>query len=88
MERKSSKIERKNKRGGLWIILVAAAALEAISCTMYFTSRAAIRHEVEQRAKTELRKAELEIDVHAIEMETAAKTLALLAEKQDRKSVV
>ena len=81
MERKSSKIERKNKRGGLWIILVAAAALEAISCTMYFTSRAAIRHEAEQRAKTELRKAELEIDVHAIEMETAAKTLALLAEK-------
>ena len=48
---------------------------------MYFTSRVAIRHEAEQRAKTELRRAELEIDVHAIEMETAAKTLALLAEK-------
>ena len=75
------KIKRKNTRGGLWIILVAAAALEAISCTMYFTSRAAIRHEAEQRAKTELRRAELEIDVHAIEMETAAKGLAKLAEK-------
>ena len=67
--------------GGLWIILVAAAALEAISCLTYFTSRAAIRHQAEQRAKTELRRAELEIDVHTIEMETAAKTLALLAEK-------
>ena len=67
--------------GSLWIILVAAIALEAISCTMYFTSRAATRHEAEQRAKTELRRAELEIDVHAIEMETAAKTLALLTER-------
>ena len=81
MKKKSSKIARKNKRGGLWIILVAAVALEAISCTMYFTSRAAIRHEAELRAKTELRRAELEIDVHAIEMETAAKGLAQLAEK-------
>ena len=70
-----------NNRGGLWIVLVAAAALEAISCVMYFTSRAAIRQEAELRAKTELRKAELEIDVHAIEMETAAKALALMAEK-------
>ena len=60
---------------------MAAVLLEAISCIMYFTSRSAIRHEAEQRAKTELRKAELEIDVHAIEMETAAKTLALLAER-------
>lgn len=68
-------------RGGLWIVLVAAAALEAISCIMYFTSRNAIRQEAEQRARTELRKAELEIDVHAIEMETAAKALALLAER-------
>ena len=80
MKTSSDKIKRRD-HGGLWIILVAAIALEAISCLMYFTSRAAIRHEAEQRAKTELRRAELEIDVHAIEMETAAKTLALLAEK-------
>ena len=78
---KSEKNKYQKNRGGLWIILVAAAALEAISCTMYFTSRVAIREEAEQRAKTELRRAELEIDVHAIEMETAAKALALLAEK-------
>ena len=77
----SSQNKSRRDHGGLWIILVAAIALEAISCLMYFTSRAAIRHEAEQRAKTELRRAELEIDVHAIEMETAAKTLALLAEK-------
>ncbi|MBO4250617.1 MAG: SpoIIE family protein phosphatase [Paludibacteraceae bacterium] len=81
MKTSSDKIQRKNARGGLSIILVAAVALEAISCLMYFTSRTAIRQEAEQRAKTELRRAELEIDVHAIEMETAAKTLALLAEK-------
>ncbi len=77
----SSQNKSHRDHGGLWIILVAAIALEAISCLMYFTSRVAIRHEAEQRAKTELRRAELEIDVHAIEMETAAKTLALLAEK-------
>ena len=81
MSKSSDKIKRKNVRGGLAIILVAAIALEAISCLMYFTSRTAIRHEAEQRAKTELRRAELEIDVHAIEMETAAKTLAMLTEK-------
>ena len=77
----SSQNKSRRDHGGLWIILVAAIALEAISCLMYFTSRVAIRNEAEQRAKTELRRAELEIDVHAIEMETAAKTLALLAEK-------
>ena len=78
---KTQKQSLPTPRSGLWIIIVAAIVLEAISCTMYFTSRVAIRHEAEQRAKTELRKAELEIDVHAIEMETAAKALALLAEK-------
>lgn len=78
---KTNSNKRLKTRGGLWILIVAAIVLEAISCIMYFTSRAAIRHEAEQRAKTELRKAELEIDVHAIEMETAAKTLALLTEK-------
>ena len=74
-------MKNKKQHTGLWIIIVAAVALEAISCVMYFTSRAAIKHEAEQRAKTELRKAELEIETHTIEMETAAKALALLAEK-------
>ena len=62
-------------------MIVAAVILEAISCTMYFTSRSAIRHVAEQRAKTELRKAELEIELHTIDAETAAKALALLVQK-------
>ena len=73
--------QKKKNHSGLWIMIVAAVALEAISCIMYFTSRSAIRHEADLRAKTELRKAELEIELHTIEMETAAKALALLAEK-------
>ena len=74
-------MKSKKNRTGLWVILVAAAALEAISCIMYFTSRSAILHEAEQRARTELRKAELEIELHTSEMETAAKALALIVEK-------
>ena len=66
---------------GLWIMIVAAVALEAISCTMYFTSRAAIKQKAEQLAKTELRKAELEIEAQTIELETAAKTLVELTER-------
>lgn len=62
-------------------MVVAAILLEAISCVMYFTSRAAIKLEAEQLAKTELRKAELEIEKHTIEMETAVKTLVMLSEK-------
>ena len=52
-------MKNKKPHTGLWIIIVAAVALEVISCIMYFTSRAAIKHEAEQRAKTELRKSEL-----------------------------
>ena len=70
-----------NLRSGFWILLVAAAVLEAISCIQYFTSKSAIRAEAELRAKTELRRAELEIEIHTIEIETAAKTLAKLVEK-------
>ena len=66
---------------GLWVIIVAAVVLESISCIQYFTNRAAVKYEAELRAKTELRKAELEIEMHTIELETAAKALALLVEK-------
>ncbi len=72
---------QKKNLSGIWIMVVAAILLEAISCVMYFTSRAAIKHEAEQLAKTELRKAELEIENHTIEMETAVKTLVMLSEK-------
>ncbi len=62
-------------------MVVAAVMIEAISCVMYFTSRAAIKHEAEQRAKTELRKAELEIEKQTEVVENAAKTLALLVKQ-------
>ena len=66
---------------GLWIVLVAAIVLETISCIQYFYSRAGIRAEAEQRAKSELRRAELEINVVMVEMEAAAKMLAAEAEQ-------
>ena len=74
-------MKTKNSHDGIWILIVAAIVLEAISCVQYFTSRAAIRQMAEKRARTELCKAELEIQLHTVEMETAAKTLALLTEK-------
>lgn len=66
---------------GLLIILVAAIVLEVISCIQYFYSRAGIRAEAEQRAQSELRRAELEINVVMVEMEAAAKMLAAEAEQ-------
>ena len=77
----STNAKTRSRHAGIWIMIVAAVILEAISCTMYFTSRSAIRHVAEQRAKTELRKAELEIELHTIDAETAAKALALLVQK-------
>ncbi len=74
-------MKKKRNTTGIWIVIVAAVALEAISCIMYFASRAAIKNEAAQRAKTELRKAELEIEMHTVDMETAARTLALLVQK-------
>ena len=68
-------------RSGFWIIVVAAAVLELTACIQYFYSRAGLRAEAEMRAASELRKAELEIEKHTVEMEAAAKTLAMLAEK-------
>ena len=81
MKKTQNTTKSSTRRQGLWIMIVAAVILEAISCTMYFTSRSAIRHEAELRAKTELRKAELEIELHTIDAETAAKALALLVQK-------
>lgn len=67
-------------RAGLWLIFVAAAALESIACIQYFYSRATIKEEAVYRAKAELRSAELEINVAAVEMEAAAKVLSKMAE--------
>ncbi|MBQ8099823.1 MAG: SpoIIE family protein phosphatase [Paludibacteraceae bacterium] len=67
-------------RAGLWLLIVAAVALESIACIQYFYSRAAIKDEAVYRAKAELRAAELEINVATAEMEAAAKVLAMMAE--------
>ena len=66
---------------GIWIILVAAIVLEATTCIQYFYSRSTIRAEAEQRAKSELRRAELEINVVTAQLESAVKMLAMMAER-------
>lgn len=71
----------KNSRIGLWAILMAAVVIETISCVQYFYSRAGIRVAAEQRAQSELRRAELEINAVMVEMEASAKMLTTLAER-------
>lgn len=66
---------------GLWIILVAAVALEATTCIQYFYSRSTIRAEVERRAQSELRRAELEINVVTAQLESAVQMLSMMAER-------
>ena len=65
---------------GFWILLVAAVVLEATACLQYFYSRAAIDHEAVDRARAELRAAELEINAATGELEAAAKMLTNMAE--------
>lgn len=72
----------KKSRTRIWIILVAAVVLEAISCIQYFYSRAGLRADAEHRAQGELRRAELEIDAVTVEMEAATKMLAATTERQ------
>ncbi|MBO2525559.1 MAG: hypothetical protein CW341_07665 [Bacteroidetes bacterium] len=72
---------QKKSRTGIWIILVAAMMIAIIFCIQYFYGRASLRKEAEQRAQSELRRAELEINVVAVETETMAKMLTTLAER-------
>ena len=67
-------------KSNFWVILVAAFFLEAISFIQYFCSRVAIKKEAVERAQTELRSAELEIDVVTRQLEAAVKVLAMTAE--------
>ena len=78
METKQSKPN--SPRTGLWLLIVAAVALETIACIQYFYSRSVIRDQAVYRAKAELRAAELEINVATAEMEAAAKMLSMMAE--------
>ncbi len=71
----------KRSRTGLWVILVAAIVLEAVSSLQYFYSRAGLRAEAERRAQSELRRAELEINVVTAQHEAAVRMLAMLVER-------
>ena len=68
------------RAGGFWILLVAGLVLEATACLQYFYSRAAIQREAENRARAELRAAELEINAATAELEAAAKMLTNMVE--------
>ena len=67
--------------GGLIIIIVAAVLLEATACIQYFYSRNAIQQEAMRRAQSELRRAELEINVVSQQVEMAVKAMAIMAEQ-------
>ena len=73
-------------RSGFWIIVVAAVVLELTAGIQYFCSRKAIQDEAALRAKSELRNAELEINVVTAQLESAAKTLSMMAEKNLKSS--
>lgn len=68
-------------RSGLWILIVAAVILEGTACVQYFYTRHVLEKAAEENAQKELRRVELEIRTHTIEMETTAQMLAMLAEK-------
>ncbi len=81
MAKKRKKTDILHDRSGLWIIIVAAVILEATACIQYFYSRAGLRDEAEHRAVTELKRAELEIDVICKQIETSVRMMSLLAER-------
>lgn len=60
--------------------MVAAVVLEGTACIQYFCSQHAIKVEAQQRAESELRKAELKIDVVTTRLETAVTMMAKIAE--------
>jgi len=62
-------------------MIVAAIVLEGTACVQYFSSRAALQQEAERRAMSELRRAELEVNVVAAEVEMSVKSMALMAGK-------
>jgi len=70
-----------NSQGGFWAMVVAALLLEGTVAFQYFYSQKAIKQVAVERAHTELKKAELEIEKHTIEMEAAARVLAKMVEK-------
>lgn len=74
-------MKRKRSYTGVWILVIVAALLETVSCTLYFTSQAAIKRAIVARAHSELRKAELEIETRTVEHEAALKMVVSLVER-------
>jgi len=64
-----------------WILVLAAVVLESIACVQYIYSYYAIKHEACERAKCELRAAELEIDLVMCEQEHALQMAVALIER-------
>ena len=67
-------------KAGFWILLVAAVVLEATNCILYLYTRHTIREEAVQRAQSELRAAELEINAVTSQLEAAVQMLARMGE--------
>ena len=68
-------------KAGLWILIVAALVLEATNCIQYFYTRHTIREEAVERAQSELRAAEQEINAITSQLEAAVQMLARMGEE-------
>ena len=77
---KSNALKQLRNRSGFWFMLIAAVVLESTACIQYFCSQHAIKVQTEQRAESELRKAELQINVVTTQLETAVMMMAKIAE--------
>ena len=76
---KKRKIQIRN-RNGVWIIVVATVVLELTACIQYFYSSHGIREEASNRATSELKRAELEIDIITNQLEAAVTAMAFMAQ--------
>jgi len=70
------------KKFGIAVLVVAALLLECTSLVQYWFAREGIREEVVHRAQSELKVKSLTIENFLVEVETAIKNLAWIAEEQ------
>ncbi len=77
-----STLMKKNRHSGLWMLILVAVLLESTACIQYFYTRNVVRRETIRRAESELRRAELEINVVTAQVEMAVKMMAYLAERE------
>ena len=72
---------KEGRRTGWWLLIVAAIVLESTACLQYIYSHAGIRKEAERRAQSELKRAELEINVISARVEMVVRYMAVQAEQ-------